>query len=141
MGWKAKTSKTGGWNAYSRAKRGKRSDIGPMHFRSAWEANYARFLTWMKERGLIQSWEYESHTFWFEKIRRGVRSYTPDFRVTRPDGTVYFVEVKGWMDAKSKTKIKRMRIYHPSVELIVVASKDYKALAKSVGPAIKGWET
>lgn len=125
---------------YSRCKRGRRPDLGAVHFRSSWEANYARFLNLLVKRGELVRWEYEADTFWFEKIRRGVRSYTPDFKLHRTDGSVEYVEVKGWMDKKSATKIKRMRIYHPKVQFRVVSAKEYREIAKKVGPFIDGWE-
>ena len=62
-----------------------------------------------KDQGEILKWEYEPETFWFEKIKRGVRTYTPDFKVTEKDGSIIFHEVKGYMDARSKTKLKRMK--------------------------------
>jgi hypothetical protein len=127
--------------AYSRAKRGRRADIGDTFFRSRWEANYARYLNWMKARGEIHDWRYEPKTFWFEAIKRGVRSYTPDFEIigTRPQDS-YFVEVKGWMDAKSATKIKRMAKYHPSVRLEVCGEKDYRQIERNLGGIIPNWE-
>ncbi len=101
---------------------GHREDLGGQYFRSAWEANYARYLTFTKTR-----WEYEKQTFWFEKIRRGVRSYTPDFYL--PDQKV-FHEVKGWMDKKSATKLKRMRIYYPSETVHVIGREFFKQANK-----------
>lgn len=74
----------------------------------------------LKRAGYIANWEHEPKTFWFEQIKRGVRSYKPDFLVTKIDGTTYWVEVKGFMDAKSKTKIKRFNKYYPLETLIVV---------------------
>lgn len=129
-----------GTNVYSSAKRGRRGDIGGQFFRSAWEANYARYLNWMVTQNRIAGWEYEPHTFWFEKIRRGVRSYTPDFRITGLDGSKRWVEIKGWMDAKSKTKLKRMKKYHPSEVVEVLGAKEYKALSVSMAGIIGGWE-
>src|SRR5574338_782510 len=76
------------------------------HYKSQWEKNYAKFLQFLKEKNQIQDWEYEPKTFWFENIKRGVRSYLPDFKVINLDGSHYWVEVKGYMDARSKTKIK-----------------------------------
>jgi hypothetical protein len=131
---------TSGGNVYSRARRGRRDDLRGIFFRSSWEANYARFLEWQKQRGLIADWEYEPETFWFEKIRRGVRSYTPDFRVTENTGSRYYVEVKGWMDAKSKTKLKRMAKYHPAVDLRVIDAKAYREIDRKLGGAIPNWE-
>lgn len=109
-------------------------------YRSRWEANYARYLQFLLERGEIAKWEHEPETFWFEKVMRGVRSYLPDFRVTRTNSTVYYVEVKGYMDSKSLTKLKRMAKYHPAVELELVDASAYKTLAKTVSGLVDGWE-
>lgn len=125
---------------YSRGAAGYREDIGPMYFRSRWEANYARYLNWLVSLGQIEKWEYESDTFWFDKIKRGVRSYKPDFKIWE-NGSIHYDEIKGYMDSKSATKIKRMRIYHPSVDLRLVDAKAYKAISSSVSMIIKNWET
>ena len=125
---------------YSHAKRGYRDDLGKIFFRSRWEANYARYLTRRVSNGEIISWEYEVDTFWFEKIRRGVRSYTPDFKITGINGDVWYEEVKGWMDAKSKTKLKRMKKYYPSTIVIVIGEKEYIAIEKELGAFIQNWE-
>lgn len=128
-----------GENTYSRCVGGRREDIGPMYFRSKWEANYARYLNWLASLGEIDGWEYEPTTFWFEAIKRGVRSYKPDFLI-HEKGKSYFVEVKGWMDPKSKTKLARMKRYHPGVEVRLVGERQYKAIASKVSRLIKGWE-
>lgn len=107
------------------------------HFRSKWEANYAVYLEWLKGKGEIQSWEFEKETFWFEEIRRGVRSYCPDFKVVEKNGNVVFHEVKGWLDPKSKTKIKRMAKYHPEVRLIIIDKSAYQDIKSKVGRMLK----
>jgi hypothetical protein len=89
-------------------------------FRSDWEYKFALHLQSLKSLGAIQDWDHEPQTFWFNAIKRGVRSYLPDFKVTNLDGSWYFVEVKGYMDAKSRTKIKRFRKYYPDEQLIVI---------------------
>jgi hypothetical protein len=110
------------------------------YYRSRWEANYARYLQWLKSKGQIADWKHEPTTFWFEGIKRGTRSYLPDFWVQENSGSEAYHEVKGWMDDKSKTKIKRMAKYHPGVKLIVIDSKLYKAIAKDVIAFIPDWE-
>ena len=95
-------------------------------FRSKWEANYGFYLEWLRTLGYIAKWEHEPHVFWFEKIKRGCRSYLPDFRVTENNGSIVFHEVKGWMDARSKTKINRMRIHYPNVVLAVIDKTQYE---------------
>ena len=85
------------------------------YYRSRWESNYAKYLQFLLEHGNISKWEHEPETFWFNKIMRGCRSYLPDFRVTYPNGEVIYHEVKGWFDERSRTKLKRMAKYHPSI--------------------------
>lgn len=111
-----------------------------IYFRSRWEANYARFLEWQRCRGDITSWLHEPETFWFDKVKRGCVSYLPDFRVIYPNGTVEYHEVKGWMDARSITKIKRMKKYHSAVKLVVIDAKDYRKLESVFCNTIAEWE-
>ena len=123
---------------YSRGRMGTYNINGrEIYFRSLWEANYALYLDFLAAQKQIKAWQFESKTFWFEAIRRGVRSYKPDFEVENLDGTIEFHEVKGWMDAKSKTKLKRMAKYHPDVKMIVVAGKQYKEITQKLSGVIK----
>ena len=55
---------------YAHGKQGIRADLG-IYVRSAWEANVARYLTWLKSLGSIARWEYEPETFVFEAITVG----------------------------------------------------------------------
>lgn len=116
-------------SVYSRANNGWYNIKGvAYYFRSGWEVNYARYLEFLKDNGKISKWEYEPDTFWFEKIKRGVRSYTPDFKVFNLDGTFEYHEVKGWMDKKSATKLKRMGIYHPQIKMVLIDKSVYKSI-------------
>lgn len=124
------------WKAAWHVIGGKRS-----FYRSRWEANYAYYLEWLKAGGHIKEWEHEPETFWFRGIKRGCVSYLPDFRVTENSGAVSYHEVKGWMDDRSKTKIARMAKYHPTVRLLVIASKEYAAIAKKVCGLVPGWDS
>lgn len=110
------------------------------YYKSSWEANIARYFEWLKKSENIAEWEYEPETFWFDGIKRGVCSYLPDFRVTEAGGDKTYYEVKGYMDSKSLTKLKRMRKYHPDIKLILIDKKQYEAIRKSVSKIIAGWE-
>lgn len=110
------------------------------YYRSLWEGNYARYLEWLKSRGAIADWEHEPEEFWFGGVKRGCVSYLPDFRVTELNGEVAYHEVKGWMDARSKTKISRMAKYHPGVKLVVIDKKQYAAIKAQVSRLVPGWE-
>jgi hypothetical protein len=118
-------------NVYSRVKSGTVT-IGDKKIfaRSSWEANVAAYLQFLKDATEIYDWQHEPDTFWFVKIKRGVRSYKPDFKIFNSDGTFYYEEVKGWMDPKSKTKLNRMRIYYPEVKINVLDQKRYNAIKK-----------
>jgi hypothetical protein len=93
-----------------------------IYFRSSWEWRYAGYLQFMKEQHKITDWLYEPETFWFETIKRGVRSYKPDFKVIELTGEHYWVEVKGFMDKKSITKLKRFNRFYPKEKMVVVDS-------------------
>jgi hypothetical protein len=108
-------------------------------FRSRWEVNYAGYLQMLLERGVVTRWEHEPETFWFEGVKRGAVSYLPDFRVTYPDGHIEFHEVKGWFDARSKTKVRRMAKYHPTVVLRVIDAQAYRRLQSNCG-SLPWWE-
>jgi endogenous inhibitor of DNA gyrase (YacG/DUF329 family) len=121
-------------NKWGKYKRGWYDINGiSMFFRSKWEVNYALYLDWLIKEKQILKWEYEADVFMFDKIKLGTRSYRPDFKIYNNNGKIEYHEIKGWMDKKSATKIKRMRIYYPEVKLIVVESAGYKDLVKKVG--------
>jgi len=111
-----------------------------MFFRSRWEANYALYLNLLIDQKQISKWEYEPDVFVFEKIKFGTRSYRPDFKIFNPDGTIEYHEVKGYMDAKSKTKIKRMAKYYPEVKLIIIDKDTYREIRRKLGKILKFYE-
>lgn len=127
---------------YSRCKSGNRKDLGGLFVRSSWEANYARYLNLLMKMGVVERWDYEPETFWFEGIRRGTTCYRPDFRVKyKGDPKPEYIEIKGWIVAKDHVKWKRMKKYHPGIKLVIVRAKQYYALAKKWASAIPNWET
>ena len=82
---------------------GKRADLNQF-FRSNWEANVAR---WLNFKG--KKWAYEPEVFIFKGIKHGTVSYCPDFKA----GTLW-VEVKGYLDPKGKTAIRRFKKFYPN---------------------------
>lgn len=125
-----------------RSVSGKRKDLDDRYFRSKAEANYARFLNHCikTKHGNIIRWEYEVQEFEFP-IKRGERFYKPDFKVWMKDGTYQWHEVKGWMDAKSKTKLKRFKQFHPAEEakLVLIMMDDLKKIGQMFGRIIDNW--
>lgn len=119
-------------NAYRHTKTGYRPDIDIIA-RSSWEANLARVL-WI--HGIKFEFEPEIFTY---PIKRGVKGYVPDFRIGHPKSKDWaWIEVKGWLDARSKTKIRRFKKYYPDdfARLIMVVSKsstDAKDFCETLG--------
>lgn len=103
-------------------------NVGGKRFfaKSLWEYRYSLFLQMLKDKKIIFDWHYEPKTFYFEGIKRGTTNYKPDFRLDYPDGTHEYVEVKGYYDKKSLTKIKRFSKYFPDEKLRVVDAKWFK---------------
>jgi len=108
-----------------------------MFFRSKWEANYAIYLNFLMKQKEIKKWEYEKDMFLFDKIISGTRTYRPDFKVFNNNGKTEYHEVKGWMDAKSKTKLKRMKIYYPQIKMILIDKFVYADIKNKVGGLLK----
>lgn len=92
------------------------------YFKSSYEIQYACWLEILKLKGKIKDWFYEVDTFWFDGIKRGCVSYKPDFKIVNLQDEISYVEVKGYMDEKSATKIKRMGKYHPDIKLNVLGA-------------------
>ncbi len=88
----------------NRAKSGKREDLG-IAVRSPWEANVLRVLT-----DLGVKWKYEPRTFYFKGEKRGATSYTPDIYLTELD---LYLEVKGHLDSKGRSKVRKFKKYYP----------------------------
>lgn len=108
-------SATGKGNAYQHTNTGYRPDLDTI-MRSNWEANWARVL---EVFGI--KWQYEPMVFTFP-IKRGAKAYTPDFYLP---ATNEWVELKGYLDTKSKTKLKRFKKYYPDEfsRLIMIVSR------------------
>lgn len=127
-------------NRFSNARSGRRPDLGGYYFRSMWEANYARYLQWMQEKGDIRSWEYEVRTFDFpERGRNG--NYTPDFLVVDSAGVAAWHEVKGWMDDDSRIRLERFAKHYPDECMVIVGPDQYWEISDLVAGLIPAWET
>jgi len=112
---------------YSNSNGGIREDLNSQYFRSNWEANYARILNM-----LSIEWEYEKYSF---SLSDG-STYTPDFKI----GEKEFVELKGWLDEKSKKKIKLFLEEYPQYDLDLIDEHKYYSLRNLFKHKIEKWE-
>jgi hypothetical protein len=115
-------------NAYKNTKSGYRKDLG-LNLRSNWEANFARILNAYK----IQ-FDFEPTTFAFP-VKRGTKGYIPDFYINKSSE---WVEIKGYLDDKSKIKLKRFKRYYEDDfnKLTFIISK-YSTAAKKFAEEIE----
>ena len=114
---------------------------GHRHYmRSKWERNYARYLMWLQDNKQIKEWDYEPKRFMFNDIKRGSNSYLPDFRVVDNNDNTVWHEIKGQMEQKDRTKMKRFLKYYPEEKFVLIDSDQYKAIAKEVKRIINEWE-
>ena len=93
------------------------------YFKSKFERRWAEYLEFLMQAGEVIRWQYEPIEFWFAPIKRGTRSYKPDFLVaTNEDGKARFFwhECKGYLAQKDITKFRRMAKYHSDQEIILV---------------------
>jgi hypothetical protein len=96
-----------------------------------------RFLTIgqrLQQTGAVLEVEYEPKTFWFDDIRRGTCSYTPDFRFLWADNeeeVYYETKSTNGLRQKDVTKYRRMAKRYPEVKLVLVLPREPRGSSKS----------
>ena len=120
----------------------KEVEVGGKTFviKSSWEYDIALYLDYLKSESFITDWNYEPKRFVFEYNTLGVRSYKPDFCVTRGD-RVYYLEVKGWPDKKYEIKRELMQKEHPDVKIIYIMKDEYEAIERKHAKDLPGWSS
>ena len=128
---KVKVKRTAAAN-YARTKKGIRKDIHEIYsFRSATEANFARILQYHNI-----TWKYEERAFTFDGYKTKPHVYIMDFELlstpkknkkNAAEGfQVGFYEIKGYMDARSRNKLRRLKKCYPEefkITCVVLYSK------------------
>lgn len=94
-------------------------------FKSSWEVEVAKRLQALVDNGYILEWQYESKHFDFQDMKRGTRSYCPDFDVELIDRTHLYIEVKGWEMPQSMKRIEMFRERYPEVKFYLIDKKEY----------------
>lgn len=125
---KTKTITTAASN-FARTKKGIRKDIHPTYsFKSATEANFARIMEFLGIK-----WKYEERAFSFSDYKTKPFIYLMDFEITSPGGfrgiDCQYIEVKGYMDARSRNKLRRLKKCYPAEAaktIVVIYAKSKK---------------
>lgn len=121
-------SQSNGWT-----NEGWRKDI-KCAFRSSWEANIARLLNY---KGI--EWNYENEWIVLDLTKENVKitpNYIPDF--TLEDNSI--IEVKGFWDMRSKTKMKFVREQFPDRKILIIDTDLYYSIYRKYKDIIPNWE-
>ena len=92
-------------------------------FRSKFEAEIAQKLL---DKDI--TWGYEKEKLVYVSP---VKYYTPDFVIYNDDGTKTYVEVKGYLDAKSKEKMVLIRRQYPDLRIAFLFKRNNKLHPRS----------
>lgn len=92
-------------------------------YRSKFEAGIARQL---EEAGV--SFEYEVDRLEYRN-HLGKKFYIPDFTVYRPDGSVFYIEAKGWVDGAANSKMQAVRKFNLHADIRFVFQKENTKVA------------
>ena len=93
----------------------KRIKYKKIWMRSTWEIAYAKYLD-----NLNIKWQYESKVF-----NLGDTTYTPDFYLPESDT---YIEIKGWMRKQTEEKIKKLFLFFPKINFLILNKKELKKL-------------
>jgi len=83
-------------------------------------------------------WEYEPEKF--EYVLPG-RRYTPDFKVTRSDGTTFMAEYKGYLRPEDRTKMVAVQQSHPDLDIRFIFGNAKKLITKGSKTTYGMWAT
>jgi len=139
--------------SYGSSRAGHRKHLG-FTVRSSWENNFCLYLNYKNIE-----YDYEPKVFYFPE-RTGASSYVPDYRLNL-DGKEVWVEVKGRIDSKDRTKMRRLKEHYPEVfnKMTYIAEKPgckadlsykklglepfmyYNDLVKEFSSKLKHWES
>ena len=109
------------------------------NLKSNWEFNIALYLEYLKSLNLIDKWSYESKRFTFDINEFGIRSYTPDFFISK-NGVNRIIELKGWYDERSKNKQMLMSRFYPNVVVELWNEDMYHFIEKEYKHKIDKWD-
>jgi hypothetical protein len=101
----------------SRRYRGQPKKYRGVTYKSYFEVDVAKELSRLK-RKLKKKFEtkYEAETFPYVLYR----NYTPDFKVTREDDSVLYIEAKGVLDRETKAKMLAIRDSNPDHTFVLL---------------------
>ena len=80
-------------------------------------------------------WEYEPHTFVFERGDDGhpTAAFTPDFWLPDHERYIEVTTMNQRLITRKNRKIRRLRALHPGIDISLLCQRDYDALHRKYG--------
>ena len=100
----------------------------PPTFRSKAEREFAERLT---SRGI--AWEYESERLQY------LSDYSPDFVIRRKDGTVLYIEFKGYLKPSDRSKLVKVKRHNPDKDIRIVFQRPGNRIRKGSPTTYADW--
>jgi hypothetical protein len=97
-------------------------------FHSLLEIEHWKKLKKMSKKRALKV-EYENDKLPYTVVSH--HNYHCDITITFPDGHKRFIEIKGYLRPKDRTKLKCVKDQHQGIDLRIVFAKDNKLNAKS----------
>lgn len=92
-------------------------------YKSLLEVRFAKDLKKIKDHDI----RYESKRLPYTLTRY----YVPDFVCERPDGSIFYIEVKGYFRGSDRTKLRAVKEAHPNADVRLLFAYDNKISSKS----------
>lgn len=124
-------------------------DGQPYRFKSRMEYRFALYLEWLRQNGDIMWWSYEPQTFEWTNQKGNKVQYRPDFKVLEKTGVApcgmieckrMWYEIKGYMTAAAKSKLKGFEKHYPNEKLVLIDAPWFIKNAKKLKGLVPGWE-
>lgn len=88
-------------------------------YHSEFEVDVVRELYKQKNsKGRNNAYKFEYEVDAFDYTLR--RKYLPDFKITRSDGSIIYIEVKGMLDRDAKAKLLAAREQNPDLTVVIL---------------------
>jgi hypothetical protein len=92
-------------------------------YRSKLEVSVVKQLLKKRKELSTFDFKYECETIPYVQPEKQ-RTYLPDFKIVRKDGSVLYIEVKGVLDLDTQMKMRLVKLCNPTINIAFLFQKD-----------------